>query len=126
MGELDITEADKIKHDKIEKAKAFEQRINQAVDIGAELKDDVKMLKEKICEGPDCLEKQIENKFGLLDQKIAKIEENSAQFVCDACGFTGVRPLSSFCPNCGAPIYEWNDDDGTPISGWKHYTERNK
>jgi rubrerythrin len=127
MSEYDITEADKVKHDKIEKAQAFERKINKAVEIGPELVEDVKFLKDKICgEGEDCIEKKMERQFGELNQKITKIEENSAEFVCDACGFTGVKPLSSFCPNCGAPIYTWSDDNGEPIPGWKHYSERNK
>lgn len=127
MAELDITETDRIKHDKIEKAQKFEKNVNEAIGIAAELKGDIQKIKEEICEGPDCLKVTVDKRFGDIDEKIKKIEEKTGEFVCENCGFTGLKALSSFCPNCGAPIYNWDDDEtGQPIPGWKHYNERNK
>lgn len=126
MADLDITETDRIKHEKIEKAKKFEDNVNDAIGIAAELKEDIQKIREDICEGPDCLKKKVEDKFEFIEEKIKNIEEKTAEFLCDNCGYNGVKALSSFCPNCGHPIYEWKDDSDSPIAGWKHYSERKK
>lgn len=126
VDDLAVTEIDKVKYEKLQKAKEFEKNVNDAISIAADLRDDVKKIKEEICEGPDCLKQQVSDKFGSIDEKIKKIEEKTTEFLCENCGYQGVRALSSFCPNCGHPIYEWNDDDGTPIPGWKHWDDRNK
>lgn len=122
--DLSVTEVDKIKHDKIEKARQFEKNVNDAIKIAADLKNDVQKIKEEICEGPNCLKKQVEEKFGYIDDKIKKIEEKTGGFVCENCGYQLVQALSSFCPQCGSPIFEWTDDDGELVKGWKHWSER--
>jgi rubrerythrin len=123
--DLNVTESDRVKYDKIQKAKQFEEKINQAVDLGSKLEDKMDKLYEKVCEGPDCLEKKIDNKFGELSEKVKTIEEKTTGFICESCGYQNVPALASFCPNCGSPIHEWNDDDGEPIKGWKHWNDRN-
>lgn len=124
--ELDVTETDRIKHDKIEKAQKFEKNVNEAIAIASELKGDIQKIKEEICEGPDCLKQKVEDKFVFIEEKIKSIEDKTAEFLCENCGYQGVRALSSYCPQCGSPIYEWKDNDGSPIKGWVHYSERNK
>lgn len=126
MAELDVTETDRVKYDKIQKAKQFEEKINKAVEVGENLEDKVNKLYEKVCEGPDCLERRIDDKFGEISEKVKNIEDKQSNFVCEKCGYIGVPALSSFCPQCGSPIFEWSNDDGQPISGWKHWEERNK
>lgn len=125
MTEFDVTETDRIKHAKIEKAKKFEEDVSVAMMAIPEISEKYDKLVSELCEGPDCLKKQVEDKFGSIDDKIKKIEEKQSDLICDKCGYIGVPALSSYCPNCGAAIYSWNNDDGAPISGWKHYSERN-
>lgn len=143
--DLSVTEVDKIKYDKIQKAKQFEMNVNDAIRIAADLKSDVQKIKEEICEGPDCLKAKVEDKFGTMENKFGtmekkfdeiddkikkigdkatKIEEKTSGFVCDRCGYSGVPPLSSYCPQCGSPIFSWDDDEGKPVSGWKHWSDR--
>jgi hypothetical protein len=122
--DLSVTEADKVKYDKIQKAKQFEANINDAIAIAADLKGDIKKIKEEICEGPNCLKEQVVNKFGTIEDRLNKIEEKSQFFVCEKCSYPNVPALASFCPQCGNGIYEWTDDDGQPIPGWKHYSEK--
>jgi len=125
--ELDVTEADRIKHDKIEKQKQRDNDVAAAIAIAADLKGDIKKIKEELCEGPDCLKKQVENKFGEIDAKIAKLDEKSVDFfVCERCSYPNVPALSSFCPNCGAKIPSWMDDNGQPVVGWTPYYETHK
>ena len=124
--DLSVTEIDKIKHDKIQKAKQFEQNVNDAINIAKDLKDDVKKIKEEICEGPNCLKKQVTEKFDSIDDKIKKIESNMQYFVCENCSYPNVPALSSYCPNCGSPIFSWEDDEGRPVKGWEHYSEKAK
>ena len=124
--ELSVKESDKIKYDKIQKAKQFEQNVNDAINIARDLKGDVQKIKEEICEGPTCLKNQVTEKFDSIDEKIKKIEEKTGTFLCENCGYPNVPALSSYCPNCGSPIYEWSDDEGKPVSGWHHYSEKEK
>jgi hypothetical protein len=124
VNELEPTEIDAIKHEKIEKQKKFQENVNNAINIAAELRGDIKKIKEELCEGPDCLKNQVANKFGEIDDKIKKIDEKTQFFVCEKCSYPNVPALASFCPQCGNGIYEWTDDDGQPIPGWKHYSEK--
>jgi hypothetical protein len=122
--DLSPTEIDRIKYDKIQKAKDFEKNVNEAVNLAKDLKEDVQQIKKEVCEGPDCLKAKVEEKFGSIDEKIKKIEEKTSGFVCENCGYANVPALSSFCPQCGSPIYEWSDDEGQPVKGWKHWTDK--
>lgn len=91
----------------------------------------------ELCTGVDCikndikksqetqtqLEKKMEDKFEQLKEKLKKLEEPT--FVCDNCGQDGIKPLSSFCSNCGTPIHQWSDPEtGHNISGWVPYWKR--
>jgi Zn finger protein HypA/HybF involved in hydrogenase expression len=122
--ELDVTEIDRIKNAKIEKEKKREADVEAAINIAAELKGDIKQIKSELCEGPDCLRTQVQNKFGEIEKKIEHIEERTELFSCEKCGYTKVPALASFCPQCGSGIFEWTDDSGQPVSGWKHYGEK--
>lgn len=124
--ELDVTEIDRIKSEKIQKEKQKEADVAAAIAIAAELKGDIKQIKDDLCVGPDCLKEQVKNKFGEIDAKIAKLDERSEMFVCEKCNYPNVPALSSFCPNCGAKIPSWMNDDGQPIVGWVPYYESHK
>lgn len=118
---------DKIKEaEEIDKIRESRKNLEDAVKAIPEIQENFKQLREELCVGPDCLKKKVEDKFEAIDEKIKKIEEKTGEFLCDNCGFTGVKPLSSFCSNCGSPIYQWDGNDGKPVEGWKHYSERNK
>lgn len=116
-----VTESDKVKYDKIQKARDFEEKVNKAVDSIPTIQASVTELKDKLCEGDDCLEKRVERQFADIDNKVKDIQENLQYFVCEYCGYDRVRPLSSFCPNCGHRIESWDDDDGRPVKGWEPY-----
>ncbi len=64
----------------------------------------------KTCEGIDCLK----NDFATLNKKVS-VEMSE----CPNCHKSVVPPLASFCPNCSAKMYEWTEEDGTPVKGWK-------
>jgi len=103
--------------------------------IGETKKPIVETLGE-LCEGVDCikkdvakyqdiqseLDKKLDTRFSELRERVQKLEEPT--FTCDNCGADGIKPLSSFCPNCGAPIHEWNDENGQPVRGWVPYWKR--
>jgi chromosome segregation ATPase len=91
----------------------------------------------ELCTGVDCIktdlkksqeyqqsfEKQLEGKFNELSERLQKLEEPS--YVCDNCGADSIKPLSSFCSNCGAPIHSWTDPEtGNPVSGWAPFWKR--
>lgn len=91
----------------------------------------------ELCDGIDCIktdlkksqefqqsaDKQIDGKFKELSDRLQKLEEPT--YVCDNCGQDDIRPLSSFCPNCGSPIHSWTDPDtGNPVSGWSPFWKR--
>lgn len=124
VDDLEPTSADTVKYEKIQKEKEFRKNVNEAIGIAANLQGDIKELKEAICEGPDCLREQVKSKFGELDQKIKRIEEQNQVFVCENCGYPKVPGLASFCPQCGAVIPSWSDEEGQPIPGWKNWQER--
>lgn len=122
-----MVEEDEIrKQDEIDKVRESRKNLEEAVKALPEINEKYDKLVSELCEGPDCLKKKVEDKFQNIDDKIKKIEEKQSDLVCDKCGYIGVPALSSYCPQCGASIYNWNDDDGQPIKGWKHWTERNK
>lgn len=123
--ELEVTEVDIIKNEKIEKQKKFQENVNNAIAIAADLKGDIKKIKEEICEGPNCLKEQVVNKFGTIEDRLKKIEDSNATFVCEKCGYNGVKALTSYCPNCGAKIPSWADENGQPIVDWTPYWLRN-
>lgn len=125
--ELDVTEVDRAKYEKIEKLKKRDEDVATAINIAASLKDDINKIKEELCVGPDCLKEQVKNKFGEIDTKIAKLDAKAVEFYsCDKCGYPNVPALSSFCPQCGTRIPSWNTDEGEPVAGWKPYYEMHK
>lgn len=112
--------------EEIDKIRESRKNLESAVKAIPEINEKYDKLIEELCVGPDCLKNKVETKFGDIDEKIKKIEEKQSDLVCDRCGYMGVPSLSSFCPQCGAAIYNWEDDEGRPIPGWKHWSERNK
>jgi FtsZ-binding cell division protein ZapB len=128
--DLNVTEGDRIKYEKIQKAKAFEEKVNKAVESIPTIQESVTELKEKLCEGPDCLEKRVERQFSEIDDKVdamaRHLKEKVPGFICEECGYDNVPALASYCPQCGSPINIWEDEDGKPIKGWRHWSERNK
>ena len=89
------------------------------------IKNDVKKSQEYQQTYQQTLEKQLEKRFQELGDRLHKLEEPT--YICDNCGQDDIRPLSSFCPNCGAPIHNWTDPEtGNPISGWIPFWKRAK
>ncbi len=85
--------------------------------------DCIKTDLKKYQENQQSLEKQLEGKFQELSERLQKLEEPT--YVCDNCGADSIKPLSSFCPNCGSPIHSWTDPEtGMPIVGWSPYWKR--
>lgn len=119
--DLSVTETDRVKYDKLQKAKAFEEKVNKAVESIPGIQDDFKQLREELCEGDNCLVKKVDRKFQEIDDKVKGIQENLQYFICENCGYDKVTPLSSFCPNCGHQIDSWDDDEGKPVKGWEPY-----
>lgn len=113
----------------------FKEDLNSV--IGETKKPIVETLGE-LCEGVDCikkdvakyqdtqseLDKKLDSRFTELRERVQNLEEPT--FTCDNCGADGIRPLSSFCPNCGSPIHSWNDDAGQPVRGWVPYWKRER
>lgn len=125
--ELDVTEVDMIKQEKMAKQKKKEEDVLAAIAIAADLKGDIQKIKEELCVGPDCLKEQVKNKFGEIDAKIAKLDAKAVEFYsCDRCGYDRVPALSSFCPQCGLRIPSWNTDEGEPVPGWSPYWQTHK
>lgn len=80
---------------------------------------------EDMCTGIDCIKedmKKNQEQFQNLEEKIKKLELPT--YMCDNCGEYGIKPLSSYCPNCGSPIHQWTDESGRPIAGWIPYWKR--
>ena len=123
---MSVEDEDIRKQEEIEKIRESRKNLENAVRALPEIREDFKQLREELCVGPDCLKSQVTDKFSNIDEKIKKIEEKQSDLLCDRCGYIGVPSLSSYCPNCGAPIFSWNDDEDRPIKGWKHWSERNK
>jgi len=125
--ELDVTEVDIIKNEKIQRQKKEREDTLAAIAIAADLKGDIQAIKRDLCEGPGCLKEQVQNKFGEIDAKIAKLDAKSVEFYsCDKCSYPNVPALSSFCPQCGAKIPSWTTDEGVPVPGWVPYYESHK
>jgi rubrerythrin len=123
---MSVEDEDIRKQEEIEKIRESRKNLESAVKAIPEINEKYDKLVSELCEGPDCLKNKVETKFTDIDEKIKKIEEKQSDLVCDKCGYVGVPALSSYCPNCGAAIFSWNDDDGNPMVNWKHYSERNK
>jgi len=119
--DIKIREAEDI--DKIRKGR---KDLEDAVSAIPEINKKYDNLMKELCVGPDCLKKKVEDTFGIIEDQIKKIEEKQSDIVCEKCGYVGIPSLASFCPKCGTGIYEWTDNDGQPIKGWKHWSERNK
>jgi hypothetical protein len=112
--------------EEIEKVRKSRRDLEDAVTALPKIQDEIKQIRDDLCEGPNCLKAKVEEKFTDIDDKIKKIEEKQSDLICDKCHYVGVPSMASYCPNCGAAIYSWNNDEGVPIPGWKHWTERNK
>ncbi len=82
------------------------------------VKEDVK----KYQSSHDALEKLVQERFSELGEKVQSLE--NPMFTCEHCGEQKIRPLDSYCPNCGSPIHSWSDEDGQPIRGWTPYWKR--
>lgn len=114
------------KQEEIEKVRESRKNLEAAVAAIPDINEKYDKLVSELCEGPDCLKNKVETKFTDIDDKIKKIEAKQSDLVCDKCGYVGVPALSSYCPQCGAGIYSWEDDEGKPMTNWKHWSERNK
>ncbi len=111
LGEL-CTGIDCIKTD-LKKSQEFQQNFQQSLQQNQQNQQTLE--KE--------LETKLENRFDELQKRLEKLEEPT--YVCDNCGADSIRPLSSFCSNCGAPIHSWTDPEtGNPVSGWAPYWRR--
>lgn len=82
---------------------------------------------DSICEDGKCMKTELADiKKDLAETKKGKINVE----ICPECGLPGLMHsetfLASNCSNCGEPIQEWTNDDGTPIVGWKNYKLRGK
>lgn len=80
---------------------------------------------DSICEDGKCFKTELADiKKDLAETKKGKI---SAE-ICPECGepslFHSDTFLASHCANCGKETEGWTNDDGSPISGWKHYKLR--
>jgi hypothetical protein len=80
---------------------------------------------DSICEDGRCFKNDlIEIKKDLAETKKGRIKAE----ICPTCGEPAVMHsetfLASHCANCGNETEGWTNDDGTPISGWKHYKLR--
>ena len=96
--------------------------VNNSVDTLCTGVDCIKTDVKKSQETQEALKKQMEQRFRDLEEKVQ--ESKQPTFVCDSCGDDRIRPLDSYCPNCGSPIHEWNDDTGQPVKGWAPYWKR--
>ncbi len=76
---------------------------NRFIGLDSKFSEMSAKLKEA-CDGIDCLKKDIK-KFELFD--------------CPECGKTTIPNKASFCPDCGAKIHSWTEDNGTPVKNWK-------
>lgn len=82
---------------------------------------------DQICEDGVCFKTELADiKKDLAETKKGRIKAE----ICPTCGEPAVMHsetfLASHCANCGNETEGWNNDDGTPISGWKHYKLRGK
>lgn len=68
------------------------------------------------------LEKLVQQRFQELGEKVEGLER--VTLTCENCGEDVISPLSSYCPNCGAPIHSWSDPDGQPVKGWVPYWKK--
>lgn len=82
------------------------------------VKEDVK----KYQTSQQALERLVQERFQELGEKVQGLE--NPMFTCENCGEQKIRPLDSYCPNCGSPIHSWSDEEGQPIRGWSPYWKR--
>lgn len=111
-------------HKEIEEAIKARDNLEAAVSALPEIQKGFKQLREELCEGPNCLKNEVKNGLLAMDEKIKKIEEGSTGSVCKICGYNGIKPLTSYCPECGSGIPSWEDEKGEPIPGWVPYWDR--
>lgn len=123
---MSVEDEDIRKSEEIEKIRESRKNLESAVKAIPEINEKYDKLIEELCVGPDCLKNKVQEKFGDIDEKIKKIEEKQSDLVCEKCSYVGVPALSSYCPNCGAAIYKWEDEEGQPMKNWRHYSERSK
>lgn len=82
---------------------------------------------DQICEDGKCFKTELADiKKDLAETKKGRLRAE----ICPECGEPAVVHsetfLASHCANCGKETEGWSNDDGTPISGWKHYKLRGK
>ncbi len=121
----DLSKTDKelleeLKDEKKDKDKKFKTNVENAIKLAEKIEPQL----VEACKGIECVKTDMSKGFGELDARLKKIEKS--KYICDNCGENVIEELSSFCPNCGNPVPEWKGDDGQPIRGWKHYSERSK
>lgn len=96
------------------------------------IKEDVKKYQDNVTKYQDnvskyqdsqvALEKMVQQRFEELGEKVQGLEHPT--LTCENCGEQVISPLSSYCPNCGSPVYSWADEDGQPVRGWTPYWKR--
>lgn len=105
-----MVEESKIKEqEEINKVIKARENLEMAVASIPETNKDIKEIKDqyiKECNTVECIMKKVEELEKRLDDK---------KVVCDNCGERGPEVFDSFCPHCGEPIEEWNDEKGYPI-----------
>ena len=113
----------------IQKKKDHEENIKNAAKYAEEATKKIDVLSkdltekvDKACIGIECITKAQDKNLKELEDKIKVLED--PVYVCEMCGDKTVRPLSSYCPNCGSEIHEWTDDNDKPVPGWKPYWKR--
>lgn len=132
---------------KIEKDKKLQINTEESVRIANETKEQLKRLEIKILDMSKEFEgtvgnkvKTLDEKFGNLDTKFNTVHEKLKETCtgiecltkdfkksqdekmelaeCPECTKARVPFKSSFCPDCGAKMHSWTNDDGTPVKGW--------
>jgi len=90
----------------------IDNKINKFDEKFGQLDNKFNTVHEKLketCTGIECLTKDFK-----------KSQEEKVEFAeCPECTKTRVPFKSSFCPDCGAKMHSWTNDDGTPVKDWK-------
>lgn len=109
-------------HEKIERITESRKNLERAVAAIPEINKKHDKILEELCEGPDC----VKNRLSTLEKKMAESSTETDQegVICAKCG-SNIKPLSSYCSNCGHPIYTWEDSEtGQSKKDWKPYFMR--